>query len=135
MKRITALATASALACTGIVALAPAAFAKDGDMKARGACSPSSSTWVAKAKSRDGGQRAEFYVKNNTVGQTWTFTLTQGGKAVGSPVTKTTRASDDQGIDDNPHVAEVKFRTFVSGGGQLVFTATNGSQTCTATLG
>ena len=136
MKRITALATASTVALTGLVVLAPGASAKGGDVKARSTCTaPSTSTWAVKVKPRKGQLRTDFWVKNDAVGGAWTFTLTQGGAAVGSPVTKTAGASDDQGADDTRHAAEVKFRTYVRDvPGDLVFTATSGGQTCTYTL-
>lgn len=136
MKRITALATASAIALTGLVAVAPAAMAKDGDQKQRGACSaPSNADWAVKVKPRKGQLRTDFWVKDNTVGGAWTFTLLQNGQSVGSPVTKTAGASDDQGDDDTRHAAEVKFRTYAKDvTGPLVFTAVSGTQTCTVTL-
>ena len=80
MRRLTALTVSAALA--GGIALAPAlmvpAAAKDGDSKARGTCT-ASSTYAAKVKDRKGGLRVDFWVKNNTIGQTWAYTLTQGG--------------------------------------------------------
>ena len=136
MKRITALATATALAVSGLVAVAPVAAAKDGDQKARGACqSPSTSSWAVKVKPRKGQLRTDFWVKNDAVGQAWTFTLKQNGADAAAPVTKTAGASDDQGADDSRRAAEVKFRTYVPDTtGPLLFTATSGSQTCTVTL-
>ena len=137
MKRITALATASALALTGLVALAPAASAKDGDLKARGACtSPSTSSWAVKVKPRKGNLRADFWVKNNTVGGAWTFTVQQGTGPASAPVTKTAGASDDQGVDDTRHAAEVKFRTYLPAtAGVLTFTAISATgEECTVQL-
>ena len=94
MRKILALTAASGLALTGIVALAPAASAKDGDVKMRQSCTGGDSFSVVKVKDRKGGLRTDFWVKNNTVGQAWNFTLTQGGEPMAS-VSKTTRASDD----------------------------------------
>lgn len=139
MRRLTALTVSAALA--GGIALAPAfmapaAFAKDGDSKARGTCS-ASSTYAAKVKDRRGGLRVDFWVKNNTIGQTWAYTLTQGGTTVDSS-TKATRATDDSSSDDTRHTAEVKWRTSLpSSVGALVFTAKSTSgpaETCTTTL-
>ena len=136
MRRRIALTAATGVALTGFAIVAPAASAKDGDLKSRGACNaPSTSSWAVKVKPRKGQIRTDFWVKNNTVGGAWTFTLTQAGKAIGSPVTKTAGASDDQGVDDTRHAAEVKFRTYAPDtAGALVFTAVSGDQTCTVTL-
>ena len=139
MRKILALTAASGLALTGIVALAPAASAKDGDVKLRQSCTGGDSFSVVKVKDRKGGLRTDFWVKNNTVGQAWNFTLTQGGEPMAS-VSKVTRASDDDSStsssDDSRHTAEVKFRTYLSSRtGQLVFTATSGNETCTVTVG
>jgi hypothetical protein len=136
MRKVLALTAASALALTGLVALAPAASAKDGDVKRTNTCTGGDSFSVVKVRARDGGLRTDFYVKNNTVGQKWDFTLAQGGTTVSS-LSKVTRASDDDDSsdDDSRHTAEVKFRSYVkSPAGQLVFTAKSGSETCTVTV-
>lgn len=138
MRPLIALTVSAALA--GGIALAPVlmvpAAAKDGDSKARGNCS-ASSTYAAKVKDRRGGLRVDFWVKNNTIGQTWAYTLTQGGTTVDSS-TKPTRATDDSSSDDTRHTAEVKWRTSLpSSVGALVFTAKSTSgpaETCTTTL-
>jgi hypothetical protein len=135
MRKILALTAASGLALTSLVALAPAASAKDGDMKRTNSCTGDSFS-VVKVRDRKGGLRTDFYVKNNTVGQTWSFTLTQGGTTV-STASKVTRASDDDSSsdDDSRHTAEVKFRTYLSSAaGTLVFTATKGTETCSMTV-
>ena len=136
MRRTTILMLASAVALAGGVAAAPAAAAKDGDMKTRGGCS-AASTYVAKAKGRDGGLRVDFWVKNNTVGQSWTYTLTQGGATV-LQSTKSTRATDDDNSssDDTRHTAEVKWRAFASGAGALTFKAVSKAtgETCSASM-
>jgi hypothetical protein len=136
MRRTTILMLASVVVLAGGVAAAPAAAAKDGDVELRGACS-ASSTYVAKARPRDGGRRIEFYVKNNTVGQSWTYTLTQGGTVVLTS-TKKTRATDDtnSSSDDSRHTAEVKWRTTTgSTSGALVMKAVNAKtgEVCSAT--
>lgn len=136
MRKILALTAASGLALTGLVALAPAASAKDGDVKQLNSCTGGDAFSVVKVRDRKGGLRTDFYVKNNTVGQTWNFTLTQGGATV-STASKATRASDDDDSsdDDSRHTAEVKFRTYLSSAtGTLVFTATSGAQTCAVTV-
>ncbi len=133
MRRTTALIVASAVGLAGGIALAPAALAKDGDAKARGNCSASSS-FAAKVKSRDGGVRVEFQVKTDTVNEPWKLTITQGGASV-LESTRSTRASDDDSNDDSYHAAEVKWRTFrPSGAGALVFSAVGGGETCTVTV-
>jgi hypothetical protein len=133
MRRTTALIVASAVGLAGGIALAPAALAKDGDTKARGNCSASSS-FAAKVKSRDGGVRVEFQVKTDTVNEPWKLTITQGGVSV-LESTRTTRASDDDSNDDSYHAAEVKWWTFrPSGAGALVFSAVGGGETCAVTI-
>ena len=136
MRRTAALVLAAAVTASSGIALAPMAAAKDGDARLRGGCS-AASTYVAKAKSRDGGLRVEFWVKNNTVGQAWTYTLTQGGATV-LQSTKSTRATDDDNSssDDTRHTAEVKWRAFASGAGALTFKAVNKAtgETCSASM-
>lgn len=138
MRKILALTAVSGLALTSLVALAPAASAKDGDVKQRQSCTGGTSYSVVKVKNRDGGLRTDFYVKNNTPGQSWSFTLTQGATgAVVASATRTSRASDDDSSssDDSRHTAEVKFRTYVANASSpLVFTAKSGAETCTATV-
>lgn len=138
MRKILALTAASGLALTSLVALAPAASAKDGDVKVRTACTGGDAFSVVKVRERKGGLRTDFWVRNNSAGRDWAFTLTQGEPGtVIATATKTSRASDDNpsSSDDSRHTAEVKFRTFVSTpGSPLVFTATNGGQTCTVTV-
>lgn len=138
MRKILALTAATGIALTGLVALAPAASAKDGDVKMRQTCVGGDSFSVVKVRERKGGLRTDFWVKNNAAGRDWTFTLAQGtaGNVIAS-ATKPTRASDDNpsSDDDTRHTAEVKFRTYVSSAaGPLFFTATNGGQTCAVTV-
>ena len=136
MRKALALTAATGITLAGLVGLAPTASAKDGDVKIRKSCSGDSFS-VVKVRDRKGGLRTDFWVKNNSVGQAWSFTLTQGGPQVAS-ASKVTRASDDDSSssDDSRHTAEVKFRTFLSSpAGQLVFTATSGGETCSVTVG
>jgi hypothetical protein len=138
MRKILALTAASGLALTGIVALAPAASAKDGDVKMRQSCTGGDSFSVVKVRDRKGGLRTDFWVKNNAAGRDWSYTLAQGtvGNVVASG-TKATRASDDNpsSSDDTRHTAEVKFRTYLpTTTGPLFFTAKNGAETCSVTV-
>lgn len=138
MRKIVALTAATGIALTGLVTLAPAASAKDGDVKRSQSCVGGDSFSVVKVRERKGGLRTDFWVKNNSVGRDWTFTLAQGSEGnVIATATKPTRASDDNpsSSDDTRHTAEVKFRTYVSNAsGPLFFTASNGGQTCSVTV-
>ena len=132
-----AVTAESAVVLGGLVAVAPTASAKDGDMKTRGTCSstPNASQYAAKVKARKGAQRADFWIKNNTVGQSWTLTVTQDGQPVGTPITKVTRATDDgPSSDDSLHTTEVKWRTWLTGTGPITFSATAAGETCTVTV-
>jgi len=132
MSRTTALiatTAAAAIAVTGLVAVAPTASAKGDQIKRSGDCS-SSSDWKVKVKTKKGQLRTDFWVKNNAVGQEWTYTLTSGGTTVG-PVVKSTRANDDAQGDDTAHTSEVKFRSWVAlDSAPLVFLAKSGDETC-----
>jgi hypothetical protein len=133
MNRVVALTAASALALTGLTVVAPAASAKGDQIKMRGDCS-ASSDWAVKVKTKKGKLRTDFWVKNNSVGQEWDYTLTRGED---TPDTgrKSTRPNDDSSTDDRPHTAEVKFRSWVpTGNGTLTFTATSNGETCTVTV-
>lgn len=133
MRKILALTAASGIALTSLVALAPAASAKDGDVKMRNACT-STSSYAVKVKDRKGGERVDFWIKNNTIGESWNLTLTT---AAGEKfnVTKQTRANDDDSSDDSRHTAEAKWRTFLPGSsGDLTFVATGPSGACTVSV-
>lgn len=73
------LAAAPMLAVIGLAT--GTAAAKDGDVKANGACSKGS-TWKLKAGARDSGIETEFEVDSNKVGQVWTVRLTDNGVRV-----------------------------------------------------
>ena len=134
MKRTVALAAASAVALGSLVALAPAASAKDGDMKRRGSCS-ADSDYAVKVKDRKGALRVDFWVKNNAIGKPWTLTIKQGATTVLTS-TRSTIATDDDSDDDSRHTAEVKWRTTVSPGAALSFAAAGpNGETCTVTVG
>ena len=113
MRRSTAIlaTTAASALAVSVVTVAPAASAKGDQVKMRGDCS-ASSDWKVKVKTKKGQLRTDFWVKNNAVGQEWTYRLT----AVGDPGAgrKSTRANDDAQGDDSAHTAEVKFRSWAS---------------------
>lgn len=133
MKRTIALAAASTVALGSLVALAPAASAKDGDSKRRGSCS-ADSDFAVKVKDRKGALRVDFWVKNNAVGQPWTLTVKKGD-ATALTSTRPTVANDDDGDDDSRHIAEVKWRTTVAPGGTLSFSAAGpNNEICTVTV-
>ena len=123
MKRLIALTTASGVVLAGSALVAPAALAKDGDMKKRGDCT-ASSDYAVKVKQKKGQLRADFWVKNNApAGASWTLTVTRPGQTLATS-TKTTRPNDDSGDDDTLHTAEAKWRTWAStSGGALTFVA------------
>lgn len=135
MRRSIALAVATGVALTGVLLAAPAASAKDGDMKMRGDCS-ASSDYAVKVKQKKGQLRSDFWVKNNApAGASWTLTVKRGDQTLATS-TRATRPNDDAGDDDSRHTAEVKWRTWASTGGPLTFTATGpGGETCTVTAG
>jgi flavin-dependent dehydrogenase len=83
----------SVIAITGIVGLlaaAPAAMAKDGDVIKRGSCS-GASDWKLKLSPQDGKIEVEFEVDSNRVGQTWNVRITKDGTQIYSG-TKVTQA-------------------------------------------
>jgi hypothetical protein len=139
MRTILALTAASGIALASMVAVAPAASAKDGDVKMRQSCTGGDSFSVVKVRERKGGLRTDFWVKNNAAGRDWSFTLAQGAPTeVIAKAAKTTRASDDNpsSRDDTRHTAEVKFRTYVPDTTRpLYFTATGpGGEICAVTV-
>jgi len=122
MKRLIALTTATGIVLAGSAIAAPAASAKDGDMRKRGDCS-ASSDYAVKVKQKKGQLRADFWVKNNApAGASWTLAVTRDGQTLATS-TRATRPNDDSG-DDTAHTAEAKWRTWAStSGGALAFTA------------
>jgi hypothetical protein len=81
--------TIAVAAIVGLLGVAPAAMAKDGDVIKRGACS-GSSDWKLKLSPENGKIQVEFEVDSNKVGQTWQVRLTQNGTKIfgGSRVTQ-----------------------------------------------
>ncbi len=84
--------TAAAVAVTALVTLTavPAAFAKDGDVRVRGACTASSSAKL-KLGHEDGRIDVEFEVDQNRNGVPWKVTIRRNGALVAS-TTAFTRA-------------------------------------------
>ena len=123
MKRLIALTTATGVALAGSALVAPAAFAKDGDMKKRGDCT-ASSDYAVKVKQKKGQLRADFWVKNNApAGASWTLDVTRDSATLVTS-TKATVTNDDDDDDDAMHTAESKWRTWASTtGGAMTFTA------------
>ncbi|MBI1350231.1 MAG: hypothetical protein GC156_03850 [Actinomycetales bacterium] len=117
MKKALALASASSLALAGIVLGAPAAQAKNDQIRMSGACdAPSTSTWTVKVKNKKAQLRTDFWVKTDGVGQTWDFRLVRddgGTQTLLTEDTKATVASDDSSSDSSStstSVARIAFR-------------------------
>jgi hypothetical protein len=70
-----------AMLLLGLVAAAPAAEAKAGDVRRSGACS-ASSTWKLKLSPDNGVIQLEFEVDQNVVGQTWRVRIRQNGDRI-----------------------------------------------------
>jgi hypothetical protein len=75
------LIAATALSLLGLVAVAPMAHAKTGDVRAAGTCSVRSASKIKLAE-RDEGLKIEFEVDENVVGATWRVTITDNGTRV-----------------------------------------------------
>jgi hypothetical protein len=89
MKKSLPLALLTLAASAALLAYAGVASAKDGDVRAAGKCSGSSTSKI-KLAPRDGAIEAEFEVDQNRNGVVWNVTLTQNGTRVfkGSAMTK-----------------------------------------------
>ncbi len=94
MKTTSTRRTIAALALTvGLVAsAAPAAMAKDQEVRTSGTCSQGA-TWKLKTKSDDGRLEVELEVDSNRVGQTWSVRLRDNGVLVHSGTAKTVAPS------------------------------------------
>jgi len=80
MRKMIALGIVALVAAT--LAVAPAAFADDGDaVIKRGKCA-GSSTWKLKAKMDDGRIETEFEVDQNRAGRRWRVLLRRDGTVV-----------------------------------------------------
>jgi hypothetical protein len=86
--------TIAVAAIVGLLGVAPAAMAKDGDVIKRGACS-GASDWKLKLSPENGRIEVEFEVDSNHVGQTWHVRLTHDGNTFfqGTRVTQGTSGS------------------------------------------
>ena len=86
--------TTSWIVVTGIVgavlAIAPAAFAKDGDVRVAGTCTKASTSKL-KLSREDAGTEVEFEVDQNRNGVRWRVVLFRNGTQVASR-TRVTRA-------------------------------------------
>ena len=80
MQRVIRIAVAGALALTA-AAGTTAAFAKDGDVIRRGACS-GASDWKLKLSPENGRIEVEYEVDSNKVGQTWRVKLFENGNRI-----------------------------------------------------
>jgi hypothetical protein len=89
--RTTAVAAVAAIAVAGLTAASPAAIAKNGDVRAAGSCTGTSTSKI-KLSNEDGGRiQIEFEVDQNRNGVPWSVTLQDNGTQVAS-ATATTRA-------------------------------------------
>jgi hypothetical protein len=71
---------------------APAAIAKDGDVRREGSCSPSG-TWKLKASPEDGRIEVEGEVDSNRNGQNWHWSIRHNGSIAASGQRKTVAPS------------------------------------------
>jgi 2-methylaconitate cis-trans-isomerase PrpF len=78
IRRVTFGALGTGLLATGMLAAAPATFAKGTDVIRTGNCS-AASDWKLKAKPDNGRLEVEFEVDQNRNGQVWNVTLTHNG--------------------------------------------------------
>jgi hypothetical protein len=107
----------------GALALAPAAFAKDGDVRVAGTCSKTSTSKL-KLSREDGGTEVEFEVDQNRNGVRWRVVLFRGGAQVASRVGVTRAPSGS---------FESRFVTRLRAGERLIARATSPSgEICTA---
>ena len=115
----------ASIVVTGIVgallALAPAALAKDGDVRVAGTCTKASSSKL-KLSREDAGTEVEFEVDQNRNGVRWRVVLFRNGSQVASRV-RVTRAPSGS--------FEARFVT--AGSGRFVARATSPTgERCTA---
>jgi hypothetical protein len=83
MRRTTWIVVAGIVGA--MLALAPAAFAKDGDVRVPGTCTKASSSKL-KLSREDGGTEVEFEVDQNRNGVRWRVVLFRNGTQVASRV-------------------------------------------------
>lgn len=82
--------TLAAAALTTVLAAtaAPAAIAKDAEVRASGTCSRGA-VWKLKAKADDGRLEVELEVDSNRVGQVWSWSMSDNGARVASGSART----------------------------------------------
>ncbi len=119
----TTIGVITAATVGAVLALAPMAAAKDGDVLGRGTCTSASSSKL-KLSPEDGGIEVEFEVDQNRNGVRWTVVLTRDGAAVARTVRVTRGPSGS---------FEARFVTGNRAGlDRFVARATRGGETCTA---
>ena len=119
----TTIGVITAAAVGAVLALAPAAAAKDGDVLRQGTCTGASSSKL-KLSPEDGGIEVEFEVDQNRNGVRWAVVLTRNGAAVARTVRVTRGPSGS---------FEARFVTGNRAGlDRFVARATRGGETCTA---
>ena len=119
----TTIGVITAAAVGAILAVAPAASAKDGDVLRTGACT-AASTSKLKLSPEDGGIEVEFEVDQNRNGVRWSVVLTRNGVAVARTVRVTRGPSGS---------FEARFLTGNrAGSDSFTARATRAGETCTA---
>lgn len=97
---------------------------QDDNAEARDAGQCDNASFVLESEREDNATEVSFEVQSNEPGQTWQVEIRQGDDVL----TEGTRTTDeDAEIDVDAYAIE-------GGSGDITATATQGSQTCTATL-
>ena len=119
MRKTTWMAVAAIVGA--MLALAPAALAKDGDVRVAGTCTKASASKL-KLSREDAGTEVEFEVDQNRNGVRWRVVLFHDGAQVGSRI-RVTRAPS----------GSFEARFVAGGSGRFVARATSPTgETCTA---
>ena len=107
-----------------IAAAASVVWWQSSDAEARDAGSCDDASFVLESEHEDNATEVSFEVQATDPGQTWQVQITQGDEVLieGSRIT-----DEDAEIDVDAYATE-------GAGGDITATATQGSQTCTATL-
>lgn len=107
-----------------IAAAAGVVVWQGGDAEARDAGQCDNASYVLESEREDNATEVSFEVQSNEPGQTWEVQIKQGDEVL----TEGTRTTDeDAEIDVDAYAIE-------GAGGDITATATQGEQTCTATL-
>ena len=107
-----------------IAAVAGVVLWQDDNAEARDAGQCDDASFVLESEREDNATEVSFEVQSNEPGQTWQVEIKQGDEVL----TEGTRTTDeDAEIDVDAYAIE-------GGSGDITATATQGSQTCTATL-